>query len=231
MQKRKISSYEQYKEENRAMRSEQIVAEQIQRSMLPTAYPAFKEHAHIDLYADMDAACEVGGDFYDYFSVDSDHICFGISDVMGKGIPAAMHMAITKTMIKMRLMSGDRLSSVFSEVNRLLSVSTMNRENSTFVTSWTAVMDVKTNILTCVNAGHNPPVLKRKGEPSQLLKTKPDFPLAAYYSKKHPGIYREFELKMEKGDILLLYTDGVTESQNEKKLMISFSATAVCLNL
>ncbi|MCC8098423.1 MAG: serine/threonine-protein phosphatase, partial [Eubacterium sp.] len=206
MQKRKILSYEQYKEENRIMRSEQIVAEQIQHSMLPTAYPAFKAHPHIDLYADMDTAGEVGGDFYDYFSVDDSHICFGIADVMGKGIPAAMQMAVTKTMIKMKIMSGEKPEDVFNEVNRLLSADSSESENRAFITAWTAVMDLNTNVLTCVNAGHMPPVLKRKGKAAELVKTKSGLPLAAYYSKKHSTVYREFELKLEKGDILLLYT-------------------------
>lgn len=209
--KKKLRSYEQYIAENQAMRSEQVVAEQIQRSMLPTAYPAFSEFPHIDLYADMDAAREVGGDFYDYFKTDDDHICFGISDVEGKGIPAAMYMAITKSMIKLRLQSGEKLEDVFNAVNKQLCTSTMQKR---FITSWMAVLDVTNGRMQCINAGHNYPLLLKKDGTAEFVKNRSGLPLASYYSKKRNIAYNSFEITLEYGDVLLLYTDGVTEAQN-----------------
>lgn len=207
----KIKSYEQYIAENQTLRSENIVAEQIQRSMLPTSYPAFSEFPQIDLYADMDTACEVGGDFYDYFIIDDNHICFGVSDVEGKGIPAAMYMAIAKSMIKLRVQSGEPLGQIFTDVNRLFFTSTMQKR---FITSWMAVLEISTGKITCLNAGHNYPVLRKKDGTIEFIKNKSGLPLASYYSKKRPNTYSEFELMLEKGDMLLLYTDGVTEAQN-----------------
>jgi len=207
----KINSYEQFIAENRSLRSEHIVAEQIQRSMLPTAYPAFQEFTNIDLYADMDTACEVGGDFYDYFPIDDNHICFGICDVEGKGIPAAMYMAIAKSMIKLRIQAGETLGTVFTDINRLFCTSTMQKR---FITSWMAIMEVSTGKLTCINAGHNYPILKRKDGTAEFITNKSGLPIASFFSKRHPNTYNEFEVTIEKRDVLLLYTDGVTEAQN-----------------
>ena len=209
--KRRLESYEQYIAENRAMRSEQIVAEQIQRSMLPSAYPAFPEHPGIDLYADMDAANETGGDFYDFFPIDGSHIYFGVSDIEGKGIPAAMYMAVTKSMIKLRLQSGEDIESVYNEVNKQLCASSMQKR---FVTSWSAVLDVETGSMRCVNAGHNYPVVLRSNGGTELIKQRSGLPLASYFSEKRRITYTSFDYKLNDGDILILYTDGVTEAHN-----------------
>ncbi len=212
--KKQLKSYEQYIAENQAMRSEQVVAEQIQRSMLPTLYPAFPQHPNIDLYADMDAAREVGGDFYDYFSVDDSHIYFGVSDIEGKGIPAAMYMAVTKTMIKLRLQSDDDIESAYNEINKQLCASSMQKR---FITSWGAILDTKSGSMRCINAGHNYPILLKKDGTVDFIKERSGLPIASYVSKKRNLSYKCFEYTLHDGDILILYTDGVTEAHNRSQ--------------
>ena len=209
---RKNKEYEQFLVENKTMHSDRIVAQQIQKSMLPTSYPAFPEIPQIDLFADMDSANETGGDFYDYFKIDNDHICFSVADIEGKGIPAAMYMAVAKTLFQLRLESGESLSNVFYSVNKQLCQSSMKKR---FITMWTGILELSTGKVTYINAGHNAPILKRNGEKPELLKNRSGIPVASFFSKKKSvGNYTEFEMTIHKGDMLILYTDGVTEAMN-----------------
>ena len=210
---RKNKEYEQFLAENKTMHSDRIVAQQIQKSMLPTSYPAFPEIPQIDLFADMDSANETGGDFYDYFKIDNDHICFSVADIEGKGIPAAMYMAVAKTLFQLRLESGESLSNVFYSVNKQLCQSSMQKR---FITMWTGILELSTGKVTYINAGHNAPILKRNGEKPELLKNRSGIPVASFFSKKKSvGNYTEFEMTIDKGDMLILYTDGVTEAMND----------------
>lgn len=209
---RKNKEYEQFLAENKTMHSDRIVAQQIQKSMLRVNYPAFPEFSQIDLFADMDSANEIGGDFYDYFKIDDDHICFSIADIEGKGIPAAMYMAVAKTLIQLRLESGESLSKVFYSVNKQLCQSSMQKR---FITMWTGILELSTGKLTYINAGHNAPILKRNGEKAELLKNRSGIPIASFFSKKKSvGNYTEFEMTINKGDMIVLYTDGITEAMN-----------------
>ncbi len=209
---RKNKEYEQFLAENQTMHSDRIVAQQIQKSMLPVAYPAFSEFPQIDLFADMDSANETGGDFYDFFKIDDDHICFSIADIEGKGIPAAMYMAVAKSLIQLHLESGEDLSNVFSTVNKQLCQSSMQKR---FITMWTGILEISTGRITYVNAGHNAPIIKRKNEKAELMKNRSGLPIAAFFSKKKSvGNYNEFETEINKGDVLILYTDGITEAMN-----------------
>lgn len=209
---RKNKEYEQFLTENRTMHSDRIVAQQIQKSMLPLSYPAFPEFPQIDLFADMDSANETGGDFYDYFKIDDDHICFTVADIEGKGIPAAMYMAVAKSLFQIRLESGEKLADVFSTVNKQLCQSSMQKR---FITMWTGILEVSTGKLTYINAGHNAPILKKKNLPGEFLKNRSGIPVASFYSKKKAvANYVEFNLNIEKGDTLILYTDGITEAMN-----------------
>ena len=209
---RKNKEYEQFLAENKTMHSDRIVAQQIQKSMLPASYPAFPEIPQIDLFADMDSANETGGDFYDYFKIDNDHICFSVADIEGKGIPAAMYMAVAKTLFQLRLESGESLSNVFYSVNKQLCQSSMQKR---FITMWTGILELSTGKVTYINAGHNAPILKHNGEKPELLKNRSGIPVASFFSKKKSvGNYTEFEMTIHKGDMLILYTDGVTEAMN-----------------
>lgn len=187
--------------------AELSVATHIQASMLPCIFPAFPNRREFDIYATMTPAKEVGGDFYDFFLVDDDHLAVVIADVSGKGVPAALFMVIAKTLIKDHTQSGKPPEEVFTEVNRQLCEA--NDENL-FVTAWMGVLEISTGRLVYVNAGHNPPVIGRKNGETEFLRSRPGFVLAGLDFTK----YRAGSLELMPGDLLYLYTDGVTEAMN-----------------
>lgn len=187
--------------------AELSVATHIQASMLPCIFPAFPNRREFDIYATMTPAKEVGGDFYDFFLVDDDHLAVVIADVSGKGVPAALFMVIAKTLIKDHTQSGKPPEEVFTEVNRQLCEA--NDENL-FVTAWMGVLEISTGKLVYVNAGHNPPVIGRKNWETEFLRSRPGFVLAGLDFTK----YRAGSLELMPGDLLYLYTDGVTEAMN-----------------
>ena len=177
-------------------------AKQIQLSALPTNFPAGEEY---DVYAQMIAAKEVGGDFYDFYKLNDTTVALLAADVSGKGIPAAMFMMTAKTIIKDLAERGMSVDEIFTTANEKLCE---NNESGMFVTAWMGIMDVTTGTMQYANAGHNPPLLKRADGSFEYLKTRPGFVLAGM-----EGIcYRAGELVMNPGDRLFLYTDGVTEA-------------------
>ena len=194
-------SIEQTKE---AIERELATARAIQTSALPTVFPPFPEVDRFDIYASMDAAKEVGGDFYDFFLIDDHKLGFLIADVSGKGIPAALFMMAAKTEIANYLQSGISVSDAIETVNTHLS--TGNDENM-FVTMWAATLDYETGVLEYVNAGHNPPLLRHAGA-WRWVRERSGPCLGAM-----DGIpFRGHSLKMDVHDELFLYTDGVSEA-------------------
>ena len=184
-------------------------AKQIQLSVLPTNYPNTDD---FEIYAQMIAAKEVGGDFYDFYELNDTTVAFLVADVSGKGIPAAMFMMTAKTIIKDLAESGLPVNEVFTKANEKLCE---NNESGMFVTAWMGILDLKTGALQFANAGHNPPVLKRANGAFEYLKTRPGFVLAGMEGVR----YRVGELMLCPGDRLFLYTDGVPEATNgENKL-------------
>lgn len=183
------------------------VATQIQASMLPCIFPAFPGRDEFDIYASMMPAKEVGGDFYDFFLVDQDHLAVVMADVSGKGVPAALFMVIAKTLIKNQAQQGHSPAEVFTAVNNQLCE---NNEAGLFVTSWMGILDINTGEFTYVNAGHNPPLLMRSGGDFEYLRSRPGFVLAGMEGIR----YRQATMKLGEGDVLYLYTDGVTEATN-----------------
>lgn len=181
------------------------VAKHIQASMLPSIFPAFPERPELDIYATMTPAKEVGGDFYDFFLVDDDRLAMVMADVSGKGVPAALFMVIAKTLIKNVAQTGLSPRDVLEKVNNQLCV---GNEAEMFVTVWLGILEISTGKLTCANAGHEYPVLKRMGSDYELVKDKHGFVLAGMEGSR----YKEYELQMEPGDRLFLYTDGVAEA-------------------
>lgn len=181
------------------------VATQIQASMLPCIFPAFPERKEFNIYATMQPAKEVGGDFFDFFLVDDNHLAVVIADVSGKGVPAALFMVIAKTLIKNHTQNGEQLCDVFTNVNKQLCE---NNQAGMFVTAWMGILEIDSSMFTYVNAGHNPPLLKRKGKSTAYLKSRPGFVLAGMEGIR----YLQNQIQLNQGDMLYLYTDGVTEA-------------------
>ena len=184
-------------------------AKQIQLSALPTNFPSDEEY---EIYAQMIAAKEVGGDFYDFYKLNDTTVVFLAADVSGKGIPAAMFMMTAKTIIKDLAESGMAVNDIFTKANEKLCE---NNESGMFVTAWMGILDVTTGKLQFANAGHNPPLLKKANGGFEYLKTRAGFVLAGMEGIR----YRVSELTLSPGDRLFLYTDGVPEATNtENKL-------------
>ena len=183
------------------------VATHIQASMLPCIFPAFPDIKEIDIYAAMTPAKEVGGDFYDFFLVDSSHLAVVMADVSGKGVPAALFMVIAKTLIKNHMQLGKTPAEVFTAVNDQLCE---NNDAGMFVTAFMGVLDFLNGKFVYVNAGHNAPLIQKADGGFEWLKVRPGFVLAGIEGIK----YRQAELTLQKGDVFFTYTDGVTEALN-----------------
>ena len=184
-------------------------AKQIQLSALPTNFPSDEEY---EIYAQMIAAKEVGGDFYDFYKLNDTTVAFLAADVSGKGIPAAMFMMTAKTIIKDLAESGMAVNDIFTKANEKLCE---NNESGMFVTAWMGILDITTGKMQFANAGHNPPLLKRADGEFEYLKTRAGFVLAGMEGVR----YRVGELTLSLGDRIFLYTDGVPEATNaENKL-------------
>ena len=180
-------------------------AKQIQLSALPTNFPEVEDYK---IFAQMIAAKEVGGDFYDFYKLNDNTVAFLVADVSGKGIPAAMFMMTAKTIIKDLAESGMAVNEIFTKANQKLCE---NNESGMFVTAWMGILDIPTGKLTFANAGHNPPLLKRADGSFEYLKTRAGFVLAGMEGVR----YRVNEITLNAGDRIFLYTDGVTEATNE----------------
>jgi serine phosphatase RsbU (regulator of sigma subunit) len=185
------------------------IAAALQKGLLPRTFPPFPDKTEIDIYASMTPAKEVGGDFYDFFMVDEDHIAMVIADVSGKGVPAALFMMISRTIIKTQTMNSPDLDpkKIFEKVNnQLCDGNTMGL----FVTAWLGIIDLKTGTLSYSNAGHEYPILKKAGGDFALVKEKHSPPLGAMEGLAFKG----GESVIAPGDTIFLYTDGVTEATN-----------------
>ena len=183
------------------------IARNIQKSMLPCSFPAFPDRQEFDVYATMEPAKEVGGDFYDFFMVDDEHLAIVIADVSGKGVPAALFMVIGKTLIKDHTQPGRDLGEVFSEVNNLLCES---NSEGLFITAFEGVLHLATGEFRYVNAGHEIPFFCKKGGRFEEFPVKAGFVLAGMEDME----YSCGMLTMNPGDQIFQYTDGVTEATN-----------------
>ena len=181
--------------------AELSIATEIQASMLPRIFPPFPERRDLNIYATMNPAREVGGDFYDFFLVDETHLAIAVADVSGKGVPAALFMVIAKTLIKDRACSMAKPGDIFTWVNQQLCES---NQAGLFVTAWLGVIDLKTGLVEYVNAGHNPPLVALGGENFTYLKQKSGFILAGLEG----FTYETSTFRMDHGDRIFLYTDG-----------------------
>ncbi len=201
------------------------VATAIQTSTLPSVFPAFPDKTEFDLYATMTAALNVGGDFYDFFLMDDDHIALVMADVSGKGIPASLFMMVSKIHIKNAVKSGLSPADALMRVNEQL---LENNRIGYFVTVWLAVIDIRSGHGMVANCGHEHPVLKHKDRDFEMIKYKHSPAVAAIEGM----VFKEHEIRLEKGDVLFVYTDGVTEATDadnelfgEERLMTALNKT------
>ena len=185
--------------------AELLLAKNIQTSALPSLFPPYPNIKDFDIYATMHTAKEIGGDFYDFYLLGETKFCFLIADVSGKGIPAAMFMMQSKTMIKNYIETGISIGEAITLANKELC---NNNDAGMFVTAFICILDIKTGIINFVNAGHNPPLLYRKDGEFEYLKSKPGFVLAGIDTVK----YKTQSMTLNPGDKLFLYTDGITEA-------------------
>lgn len=196
--------------EKERIAAELDVAKSIQQSMLPSEFPPFPDKTEFEIYATMEAAKSVGGDFYDFYLADENHLVVTIADVSGKGIPAALFMMSGKTILKNFVLmanTADDLAAAMTLANQQLC---QNNEELMFITVFLAMLDLKTGKLIYVSAAHNPPLLYHNGKYEYLPKSKKTYALGI----RTKFSYQQAELQMDKDDILFLYTDGVTEAEN-----------------
>lgn len=200
--------------QNERIETELNIARNIQMSMVPTVFPAFPNRSEFTVFADLLPAREVGGDFYDFFFINEDNFCICIGDVSGKGVPAALYMAVAKTLIKSRAMDDLSTASILTHVNEALSSD--NKENM-FVTLFIAIINIGSGEVVYTSAGHNPPYVNRNNGTLQYIK-KIHGPVAGAMEGM---VYGEDKLVLAPKDIIFLYTDGVTEAINDQDDLFS----------
>ncbi|MCR5566779.1 MAG: PP2C family protein-serine/threonine phosphatase [Clostridiales bacterium] len=218
-----IESITQITAEKERINTELALATRIQADMLPHVFPPFPDRNEFDLYASMDPAREVGGDFYDYFLVDDDHLCMYMADVSGKGVPAALFMMASMILMRNNARLGKSPEQILTDVNA--AVCANNREEM-FVTVWLCVLEISTGKLMAANAGHEYPALMRAGGEFELYKDKHGFVIGGMEGVR----YKQYELQINPGDKLFLYTDGVPEATNAAKEMFGTERMIRALN-
>ncbi len=199
------------------------VAAQIQADMLPSDFPAFPERKEFDIYASMDPAKEVGGDFYDFFMLDDRRLALVMADVSGKGVPAALFMVIAKTLIKNRALMGGTPKEILDYVNGQLCE---GNEAELFVTVWLAILDIETGKGVAANAGHEHPAIRRAGGDYELVKYRHSPAVAVM----EDICFSDHEFQLYPGDSLYVYTDGVTEASNAQNELFGTQRLLDALN-
>ncbi|MBR6090218.1 MAG: serine/threonine-protein phosphatase, partial [Anaerolineaceae bacterium] len=187
--------------------SELHTAAEIQHSMLPSTFPPFPERTEFELYASMTPAREVGGDYYDFAMLDDDHLALLIADVSDKGTPAALFMMSTKNLINYRMRQGGTPAEILTDVNKHVA---RDNRSKMFVTVWMGILDLKTGVMTCVNAGHEYPAVCGADGVFRIFKDKHGLVVGAMENLK----YRDYELFLEPGTRVFVYTDGVPDASN-----------------
>jgi len=190
--------------------SELKIAREIQTGILPRIFPAFPDRKEFDIFAMMEPAKEVGGDFYDFALVNETKLYFAMGDVSGKGVPAALFMMITKTLLKNEALQGSSPAQILARVNNILA---LDNNTSMFATVLCGVLDTRTGAVEFANAGHNPPLVCPAGGRFEYLAVDKGFvlgPMAGF-------AYKQSSITLGSGDTLFLYTDGVTEAIDPEK--------------
>ncbi|MEL7589631.1 MAG: SpoIIE family protein phosphatase [Prolixibacteraceae bacterium] len=202
--------------------SELRIAREIQMGMIPKIFPPFPNLREIDLYATLQPAKEVGGDLYDFFMIGEEHLCFAIGDVSGKGVPASLFMAVTRTLLRSVAPDQKSPAAIVNSLNRSLST---NNDSNMFVTFFLGIVELKTGKMTYANAGHNPPVLIGPSGEAEFFEFAKNIPVGVFEEFN----YEERERHLQKGDKIFLYTDGVTEAENSQDELYSENRLLKCL--
>ncbi|MBQ6678052.1 MAG: SpoIIE family protein phosphatase [Clostridia bacterium] len=218
-----ISEVKNVTAEKERIGAELSLATRIQANMLPSIFPAFPERSEFDIYASMDPAKEVGGDFYDFFTIDDDHLCVFIADVSGKGVPAALFMMASMIILANNAKMGKTPAQILTDSNA--SICSHNREEM-FVTVWLGILEISTGKITAANAGHEYPALKMPDGSFELLKDKHGFVMGDMDGIK----YKEYEIQMKPGSKLFVYTDGVPEATDGEKALFGTERMLAALN-
>ena len=198
------------------------MATEIQTGMLPSIFPAFPERAEFDIQASLDPAKEVGGDFYDFFMIDDDHLAMAIADVSGKGVPAALFMMSSKILINDHALMGGTPAEILERVNKQVCA---NNDAHMFVTVWLGILEISTGKLTTASAGHEYPMINTTGK-YVLLKDKHGMAVGAFEMAK----YKDTEIQLKKGDSIFVYTDGVAEATDANNELFGTDRTIEALN-
>ena len=210
--------------EEKRIGTELELAARIQESMLPMIFPPFPDRKEFDIFASMDPAKEVGGDFYDFFFIDDDHLCLVIADVSGKGIPAAMFMTICKIILANTAKLGKSPAETLENAN--IAICPNNREEM-FVTVWMGILELSTGILTASNAGHEYPILRGPDGKFEMLKDSHGFVIGVMEGME----YQCYEIRIAPGSTLFLYTDGLPEATDPGKCMFGTDRILEVLNI
>ena len=209
--------------EKERITAELTLATKIQSDVLPNIFPAFPERNEFDIYALMDPAREVGGDFYDFFLIDDDHLCVIVADVSGKGIPAALFMMSAKIILDNNAMMGKSPAEIMRDTNAAICA---GNQEEMFITVWLGILEISTGKLTACNAGHEYPAMKKKNSAFELLRDKHCFVVGGVPD----AVYREYEIQMEPGDALFLYSDGLPEAMDRNNRLFTTDRMIDALN-
>lgn len=193
-----------------SIQSDLTLAGEIQKAILPCTFPPFPEIKNLDIYASMTPAKEIGGDFYDFFRIGTDRVGFVIADVSGKGVPASLFMAVSCTLIRSVAQTAESSNSCLAEVNRLLCRANVN---TMFVTVFYGILNIQTGAIDSTSAGHNPPYILHTDGEVECVKAPANFIAGGFEDVE----YKNYLTKIEPGESIVLYTDGVTEAFNDKK--------------
>lgn len=204
--------------------SELRIAREIQMGMIPKIFPPFPNVKQIDLYAMLEPAKEVGGDLYDFFMIDAKNMCFAIGDVSGKGVPASLFMAVTRTLLRSIAPNQKSTAAIVNALNKSLA---LGNESSMFVTFFIGIINIDTGKINYTNAGHNPPVMMRAGGSLKFFEITKDIPIGLFEDFS----YQEKETHLEPHDKIFLYTDGITEAENNKEELYSEEQLMRCLSI
>ena len=209
--------------EKERISTELSLATRLQAAFVPHTFPPFPNREEFDIYAVMNPAREVGGDFYDFFLIDDDHLCLVMADVSGKGIPGALFMMVSKIILQSCAMLGRSSAEILNKTNEAIC---SNNPEDMFVTVWLGILEISTGKLTTANAGHEYPAIKRPGGSFELLKEKHGLVIGAMENTH----YKEYELRLEPGTKLFLYTDGVPEATDTENRMFGIGHMLEALN-